>query len=256
MSDEEPLRMVDDSATSSELRALLQSTPEPPPFDAAAQARTLQAITAATGAGAALSAAPLSSSWWLKGTLVVLVGVVSVGVPWAIAKRAERERASAHTVSAPVSHSANHPVNPPVNPTVTVGAGAVGPAATAAPAPSVTVPREASSPSSAMVPSRESSRAVTRDADVHARDERDLLADAQRALERDADPARALSLLAEHRRRFARSPLDEERAYLAVRAHVRAGNAPEARRAASAFLSRYPRSLYAGAARRLVGSPP
>lgn len=55
--------------------------------------------------------------------------------------------------------------------------------------------------------------------------------------------SRALSLVAEHRRRFPRGRLTEEREALRVRALSKAGRAPEAERAAKAFAERFPRSV-------------
>ena len=53
----------------------------------------------------------------------------------------------------------------------------------------------------------------------------------------------ALTLVAEHARRFPRSQLAEQREALRVRSLASAGRADEARRAAAAFAVRFPRSV-------------
>jgi hypothetical protein len=57
------------------------------------------------------------------------------------------------------------------------------------------------------------------------------------------DFGRALALVAEHTRRFPNGRLAEEREALRVRALAGAGRTDEARRAASSFAERFPRSV-------------
>ena len=62
----------------------------------------------------------------------------------------------------------------------------------------------------------------------------------------------ALTLVAEHTRRFPRGRLAEQREALRVRSLLGAGRAEEAHRAAAAFAVRFPRSVLLS---RLEGSP-
>jgi len=72
--------------------------------------------------------------------------------------------------------------------------------------------------------------------------EMDLLQRAQVAYAA-RDFAGALVLVAEHSRRFPRARLGEERESLRVRLLADAGYTAEARRAAAAFATRFPRSV-------------
>lgn len=58
------------------------------------------------------------------------------------------------------------------------------------------------------------------------------------------DPSRALSLTAEHARRFPAGVLAQEREVLAIEALARMGQDGDARARAEAFTTRYPRSAY------------
>jgi hypothetical protein len=65
-------------------------------------------------------------------------------------------------------------------------------------------------------------------------------------------PQRALALLAEHERRFARGTLVEEREVIAVEALLAAGERAQAERRAAAFLERFPDSAHARRVRALL----
>jgi hypothetical protein len=70
------------------------------------------------------------------------------------------------------------------------------------------------------------------------------LLDAARAVLASEDPARSLSVLDEHRRRFPRGQLGEEREALAVQALVALGRYDEARERAARFRAAVPNSLF------------
>lgn len=70
-----------------------------------------------------------------------------------------------------------------------------------------------------------------------------LLQHAQAAYTR-GDFAAALRLVVQHRHRFPHGRLTEEREALRVRALAKSGRSDEARRAASAFAQRFPRSVF------------
>jgi hypothetical protein len=71
--------------------------------------------------------------------------------------------------------------------------------------------------------------------------EESLLEQARRA---GASPAKALTLLREHERRFPNGELTAERLYLTAQVNARAGNAAAARRAAASLATRFPNSTY------------
>ena len=76
---------------------------------------------------------------------------------------------------------------------------------------------------------------------------------AQTALQRGLGQS-ALDALAEHRRRFPRGQLTEEREALVVQALARAGRDDEAAEAARRFEARYPSSLLRPVVRQAVGA--
>ncbi|MDP3277587.1 MAG: hypothetical protein Q8Q09_20540 [Deltaproteobacteria bacterium] len=228
MSEQDPPRLREISGPHDALRELICSAPEPPAFGAAAQARTLAAVHTATAASAPVVATAL----WTKVVAVALVGTLAaLGWRW-------RKTPSAPTPS----HAAIATVSPPALTVPNVPQALTAPTPTPTPTPTPAALMPAPLRTNTDSPSRVS--------------ERDLLAEAQRALERDNAPTRALTLLAEHRRRFARSTLDEERRVLTLRAYTRAENVPAARRTAEDFLRRYPQSLYGSAVRRWIEGHP
>ncbi|HEX6274002.1 MAG TPA: hypothetical protein VFZ53_13230 [Polyangiaceae bacterium] len=79
--------------------------------------------------------------------------------------------------------------------------------------------------------------------------EESLLEQARRASD---SPARALSLLREHERRFPNGELTAERLYLTSQVNARAGNLPAARRAAAQLAARFPKSTYLPRVRSLL----
>jgi hypothetical protein len=86
--------------------------------------------------------------------------------------------------------------------------------------------------------------------------ERQLLEGARTALVR-RDPASALQILGELRRKFAHGQLLEERDSLQVQALQQAGRDDEAREAAKAFLRQYPESVFGPAVESaLMKEPP
>jgi hypothetical protein len=73
-------------------------------------------------------------------------------------------------------------------------------------------------------------------------DEPQLIERARKALA--ADPRRALALTQEHQRRFPAGALGVERDVIAVEALARSGQTAEARRRATAFEAKYPKSIH------------
>ncbi|MEQ9501864.1 MAG: tetratricopeptide repeat protein, partial [Deltaproteobacteria bacterium] len=94
----------------------------------------------------------------------------------------------------------------------------------------------------APAPPEKQPRPKRRRADTTAR-ERALLERARTALGR-SQPEEALAALREHRTRFKRGRLREERAALVVAALSQLGRHDEAAAAARRFLRRYPNSLF------------
>lgn len=240
MSHEDPPRLLDEPSLSASERAALGSFEAPaPPYEPAIAART----------SARVAALGVKSAAWTKIIAVsVLVAAAIPAARWLASPSTER------TTAAPTRSSLTPPTSPSrATATHTQSASqspAVPPATDrASPAPSESPQRAPSATPATNTRSRATSA-------TPAPLERDLLADAQRSLEREHDAHRALDLIREHRRRFARSPLEEERSYLALRAYARLDDRGALTRAGEAFLRRFPQSIYAPAARRLVGASP
>jgi hypothetical protein len=81
-----------------------------------------------------------------------------------------------------------------------------------------------------------------------------LVRRAQTAL--TADPATALALTDEHRRRFGAGSLEQEREVVAIEALTRLGRSDAARARMDAFTARWPRSAHRRRLEVIVGSPP
>ena len=79
--------------------------------------------------------------------------------------------------------------------------------------------------------------------------EESLLEQARRSID---SPARALSLLREHERRFPNGELTAERLYLTAQTHARAGNGTAARHYARLLTERFPKSTYVRRVRPLL----
>jgi hypothetical protein len=248
MSDVDPPRLLDDPSVSASARAALAATPPPPPLDPLTSARVFARVTApAASAGILGGTLALKTSLALAALVALSLTAWRVRRPSAPASVLAPPARSVVTVALPES-IVQHPNTAP-------GAIAMDSARDAGSLRAA--PRRGSGPSdvrATLVPARTSSVDHPATAPRANSPERVLLEQAQRALERDGDPARALSLLDEHRRRFARSPLEEERAYLTLRARHRAGDLEGARGLAAEFVRRHPMSLYAPAARRIAGA--
>ncbi|MFO0557831.1 MAG: hypothetical protein U0269_37630 [Polyangiales bacterium] len=234
MSHEDPPRLLDDPATPDAVRAAMKSfEAASPAYDAATVARTSARI-------ATLSA---KSALWTKLAAVTLLLAAAIPAARWLGRGAQPTPTPSHA-----------PVPLERAPAIAAPSRAEPPAPQLAHAIAASPPAEPSAqPSGTVAPPRARATAV---AASPAPLERDLLADAQRALERDRDPQRALDLIREHRRRYARSQLDEERSYLALRAYARLSDHAALSRAGTSFLQRFPRSIYAPAARRLLGASP
>jgi hypothetical protein len=248
MSAEDPPRLVDEAGDRDPIRAALRHAATPPPFDPATRGRVLAKVTA-EAARPGLAAGPL----WMKAALAL---VVSLSVAAGLAAR--------RAPSAPIAARAEPRLRSSETSTEDAGPSSATGAVTMAGAerarervaPPLAPRRSAESPEVRVSVGRAPRAAIERTSAANARLaglERDLLEQAQRALEREGDAGRALSLLGEHRRRFPRSPLEEERAYLTLRSRLRAGDVDGARALAQAFLRSFPASLYASAARRIAG---
>lgn len=81
-----------------------------------------------------------------------------------------------------------------------------------------------------------------------------LVRRAQTAL--TADPATALALTDDHRRRFGAGSLEQEREVVAIEALTRLGRSAAARARMDAFTARWPRSAHRRRLEVIVGSPP
>jgi hypothetical protein len=109
-----------------------------------------------------------------------------------------------------------------------------------APAASPEVPAASVAPAEAAIPAKRPARPAAASESYAA--ELELLQRAQAAYA-GRNFTNALTVVAEHRRRFPNGRLAEEREALRVRALTGAGRPKEARAAASAFAERFPRSV-------------
>jgi hypothetical protein len=182
---------------------------------------------AAVGRGAPMSGGGSALKLWLVGGVIATIGGVAV---WNM-RRAEPiaapsvvEAAPSASVEAPVAAVSSVAPTPSVEPTVE-------PPVAASAEPARPAPRAA----------RPAPRAES---------EAELLARAQAALA--TDPARALTLTREHRRRFPQGTLSQEREVIAIEALKRAGKARAAGEKASEFEQRYRGSVHEGRVRESV----
>ena len=213
---------------SPETRALLERERAIQPLPSAQRARAMaRARTALAAGGAATSAPPSgrSRTRWAVAAAAALIASAAVGAA-AYEIRARMARApqvapAAHVMpvaAAPAARSAAVADEQPV-------------------APAAPVPAPGLSPAEA------------------ARAELRLLREARAAVAR-GDFSAALTPIAEHTRRFKNGRLAEEREALRVKALAGLGRTDEARRAATAFRARFPRSVLLPAVSRMPASAP
>jgi hypothetical protein len=107
------------------------------------------------------------------------------------------------------------------------------------PEPSVVLPEPEPEPARVSAPQPPRAHAVAK---APRGKEAELLQRAQRAL--DDQPSQALTLTAEHRRRFAQGALGEEREVIAIEALRRLGREQAARQRAALFEAKYPNSVH------------
>jgi hypothetical protein len=111
--------------------------------------------------------------------------------------------------------------------------------ASSAPPPQAVPPAREPEPEASVPPPLE--RRVVKEATT-VWDEPQLIERARKALA--SDPRRALGLAQEHQRRFPAGALSLEREVIVIEALARSGQSSEARRLASAFEAKYPKSIH------------
>ncbi len=196
---------------------------------------------APAGAGATAAttkAAAAASGWVAKGAVIALVsfasgGATGIAVDRSISNRGAPARAPTAMPTAITSGSSAPSAAPPLE------------TATRETPPAEAHPARPSQSHASVPPVAPSSSAPGIEArpDATLAQERYLVQGARVAVLR-GDGSVALSLLDEHRARFPRGRLAEERDALRVQALGRAGRLDEARSEASAFRQRYPDSLF------------
>jgi hypothetical protein len=214
---------------SPETRELLERERAIQPLSAAQRARAMARARASLAADRAPAIAPASGrsrTRWAVAAAAALIASAAVGA----AAYEIRVRLARAPQVAPAARAMP----------VAAAAPAARPAAVAdeqpvAPAPPVTAP--GLSPAEA------------------ARAELHLLREARAAVAR-GDFSAALTPIAEHTRRFKNGRLAEEREALRVKALAGLGRTDEARRAATAFRARFPRSVLLPAVSRMSASAP
>jgi hypothetical protein len=212
---------------SPEARALLDHEREVPPLPAVVRARAMARARAALVAGVDRRVAPVAVRHprWAAAAAVICILGVGVG--------AAAYQVRAYFVPAPE-------VRPLPAPVKTIAP---------APAPVASAPVEEVAPEPAPAPAlaKPLSRAET------AREELRMLRQARAAVARE-EYAAALPPIADHARRFKDGRLSEEREALRVKSLAGLGRSEDARRAATAFRARFPRSVLLSAVNKM--SPP
>lgn len=223
---------------SPEVRALLDEERAIPAQPAAVRARAMARARAALAAGltipvASPSRAVLRARWGAAAVLVCLASAAAVLAAYGIHAHVAR-------VAAPVTL----PPVPAPAPIVAARKATEAPPAVDAPADDEAPPAPPRTPSPPRLSRAEALRAELR-----------LLRRARAAVARE-DFAAALVPIAEHVRRFKDGRLAEEREALRVKALVGLGRTEDARRAASAFRTRFPHSVLLPAVGRMSAFGP
>jgi len=234
---------MSDSRTplSSEVRALLERERAIPALSPHVRARSLARARAALLAGRVTPPAGYDTAG--RGghaglVKVAAVCVVSAAIGAVAYRMANQDGPPAIARPAPSVRAIAAPPSPsPLVPSVAVAPAPQPPASSVA------------APSPATVPTPQ--RAIHGDAP----DELRLLRQARAAVSR-GQLVSALARIGEHARRFENGRLSEEREALRVKALSGLGRTAEARRAAEAFETRFPRSVLLPAVRQMTGSGP
>ena len=212
-----------------EVRALLDHEREVPPLSAATRARAIARARAALVAGVDRRATPVPvrhTGWAAAAALICILG----GAVGAAAYQFRAYLAPAPEI---------HPIPAPVKAVAAPGARAAAPIVEEAPE---------------IAPPAAPDKPVLSKADA-ARAELRLLRQARAAVARE-DYASALRPIAEHAHRFKDGRLAEEREALRVKALAGLGRTDNARRAATAFRARFPRSVLLSAVNKMSPSEP
>jgi hypothetical protein len=216
----DPRRLLDDPGASAEAKELIGSLPVPSALGGLDRSAIGSRVATSLAAPAAVKVVSLKAAGiaaLLAGGTAVSIAVVTSSEPPPAPKAA---RAVATVAPAPLAVERT-----PEPPTLTETEPAAPPKA---PAPARSTPKR----------------------DTLALEE-SLLEQARRSI---ATPARALTLLHEHERRFPNGALTAERLYLTAQAHGRAGNQTAARHYAKLLVERFPKSTYVQRVKPLLGS--
>ena len=228
-----------------------------------APAESRQRVWLVLTAGLRDGVVPVASAWSVKAVLTTVglagavLGAVALAAPGRSggsepavkvtrsSSEASDDGGSTTTRSAMAEPATIAPAEAPT-PLERSAAPGITPTANATPQPATPsgTPRARLEPTAPRVPrpSTATSDGATADADELAA-ETSLMLTARAALE-DGRPGAALSALDEHRRRFPRGVLAEERDASRIRAHCAAGRHEDARREARELAAAYPRSAY------------
>jgi len=219
-------RLLDDPNVSDETRELVGSLEVPAPLSGSVRSaigsrvtRSL-ALPVAAGAFLSLKTAGAWAAIVAGGALAVSLVVVASSEPERPARPTANTQAAAQVAAAPPNR-------------------ALAPAEPEKPA----VVDETPDPKEPAPSTRGASRRDT------LKLEESLLEQARRSID---SPARALSLLRDHERRFPNGELTAERLYLTAQTHSRAGNGTAARHYARLLAERFPKSSYVGRVRSLL----
>jgi hypothetical protein len=210
-----------------DVRALLDHEREIMPLSATTRARAIARARAALVAGVDRRATPVPVGhprWAAAAALICVLGG-AVGAAAYQFRAYIAPRPEIHPIAAPVK-------------------------AVAPPRPAAAIVQDEPTPA----PPAAVGRSILSKADA-ARAELHLLRQARAAVARE-DYASALRPIAEHAHRFKDGRLSEEREALRVKALAGLGRSDDARRSATAFRARFPRSVLLSAVNRLSPSEP
>jgi hypothetical protein len=249
----DPERMRFSSSLSPELRRALGDAKDDLPNDRQlAAAAAALAATTATAAATGTAVAASTTSLKIGKLVAILVGAGSVttaAVIGVVAISEPNEPEVATQAAAPTASELRIPEPTPPEPAPPEIAPFVAPVVEDEGEPEAVEPSERRTP-------RRVARSERPDEEVapmeeietppepagDSADELALLLRARRAAR--SSPGEALSLVQEHRTRFARSRFAEEREAIAIEALARSGRRAEAQRRADAFRARHPRSIH------------
>lgn len=244
---------IETQGLDADILSLLEAERTPEPAPAEAQERVWERVHETLAAPPVASGPAETGALAGSGALPALGFVVVVGVIVAVVVSQTQPKNPSNTP--PPETSVHQLMEPPVGaaptPAPVVVPVVVHPDRRLEEAAAAPLPAPAATPEPEVRVAGRDRRAPSSSSSAEA--ERSLLDQGRRAL-REGRARAALSSADEHRRRFPRGRLIEEREALRIRSLDRLGRREASRAAARAFLKRYPTSIHGLAVERILGS--